>query len=49
MVIKWFSSAGGDLDCEEVDGEVFDVVLLASVGLKSLLFRPLFWISLEFE
>ena len=32
-VIKWFSSVGGVLDCEEVDWGVFDVVLFNSVGL----------------
>ena len=32
-VIKWFSSAGGVLHCEEVDWGVFDVVLFNSVGL----------------
>ena len=47
MVIKWFSSASGDLDCEEVDWEVFDVALLASVGLKSL--DLYFAFLLEFE
>ena len=32
-VIKWFSSVGGVLDCEEVDWGVFDVVLFNPVGL----------------
>ena len=33
MVIKWFSLAGGVLDCEKVDWGVLNVVLLAYVGL----------------
>ena len=33
MVIKWLSSAGGVLDCDRVDWDIFNVVLLSSIGL----------------
>ena len=33
MVIKWFSSAGGVLDCEGVDWEIFHVIFLDSIGM----------------
>ena len=33
MAMKWFSPAGGVLDCEGVDWGVFDLVLLAPIGL----------------
>ena len=33
IVIKWFSSDGGVLDCERVDWGVFDIILFASIGL----------------
>ena len=32
ILIKWFSSAGVVLDCQEVDWGLFDVVLFASIG-----------------